>query len=137
VRVHVFRLRKLLGPWIETGPYRLSLDVEFDVARVRGLLTRGAVREAAELYDGPLLPHSEAPGVVRERDALEGWLRHAVMTSDDAEALWAWAQSTSGCDDLAAWKRLLSNLDYQDPRRSLAASRVCSLRDAYAVAGDR
>ena len=135
VRVQVFRLRKLLGPWIDTAPYRLRMDVELDVARVRGLLSRGAVREAAQRYEGPLLPHSEAPGIVRERDALEAWLRHAVMTADDAEALWAWTQSASGRDDLAAWKRLLSNLDYGDPRRSLAASRVVSLRAAYGVAG--
>jgi hypothetical protein len=73
--------------------------------------------------------------VVREREALEAWLRQAVMTSDDAETLWAWALSTSGCDDLAAWKRLLANLDYRDPRRSLAASRVCSLRAVYGTPG--
>ncbi|MCU1677385.1 MAG: diguanylate cyclase, partial [Frankiales bacterium] len=135
VRVQVFRLRKLLGPWIDTAPYRLSMDVESDVEHVRGLLERGAVREAAERYEGPLLPHSEAPGVVRERDALEGWLRQAVMTADDAEALWAWVDSSSGRDDLAAWKRLLANLDYRDPRRSLAASRVFALRAVYSVAG--
>jgi hypothetical protein len=135
VRVQIFRLRRLLGPWIDTGPYRLLMDVESDVARVSRLLERGAVREAAERYEGPLLPHSEAPGIVREREALEGWLRHAVMTSDDAEALWAWVRSSSGCDDLAAWKRLLANLDYRDPRRSLAASRVRLLRAAYSVEG--
>jgi hypothetical protein len=135
VRLQVFRLRKLLGPWIETGPYRLSMDVESDVAHVRGLLDRGAVREAAERYESPLLPDSEAPGIVRHRDALEAWVRHAVMTTDDVEALWAWAGSSSGRDDLAAWKRLLANLDYGDPRRSLAASRVGALRIAYRVAG--
>jgi hypothetical protein len=133
VRLQVFRLRKVLTPWIETSPYRLSMSVESDVARVRALLDRGAVREAAECYEGPLLPHSEAPGLVRDRDALESWLRQAVMTSDDTEALWAWTQSSSGHDDVAAWKRLLANLDYRDPRRSLAASRVGSLRSAYAV----
>jgi hypothetical protein len=130
VRVQVFRLRKLLGPWIDTAPYRLSMDVKSDVARVRGLLDRGRVREAAELYEGPLLPHSEAPGVVRERDTLEGWLRQAVLTADDVDALWAWVGSSSGRDDLAAWTRLLANIDYRDPRRSLAASRVSSLRAA-------
>jgi hypothetical protein len=135
VRVQVFRLRKLLGPWIDTAPYRLSMDVESDVAQVCGLLERGAVREAAEHYEGPLLPHSEAPGVVRERDALDGWLRQAVMTADDAEALWAWARSSSGRDDLGAWRRLLANLDYSDPRRCLAASRVSSLRATYGVEG--
>lgn len=36
-------------------------------------------------------------------------------------------------DDLAAWKRLLANLDYSDPRRSLAASRVRSLRATFGI----
>jgi len=133
VRVQVCRLRKLFGEWIETDPYRLSMDVESDVARVRGLLDRGAVREAAERYAGPLLPHSEAPGVVRERDALERWLRQAIMTSDDGRALWAWVQTPSGADDLLAWKRLLGDLAFADPRRSLAGARVASLRDEVAV----
>jgi hypothetical protein len=135
VRVQVCRLRKLLGPWIENAPYRLTMDVESDVEHVCALLERGGVRQAAERYEAPLLPHSEAPGVVRERDALEGWLRQAVMTADDAEALWAWAHSSSGIDDLGAWKRLLANLDYRDPRRSLAASRVGALRADYGAEG--
>jgi hypothetical protein len=135
VRVQVFRLRKLLAPWIETAPYRLSLDVESDVARVSALLDRGATREAAEHYHGPLLPRSEAPGVARDRDALERWLRHAVMTSEDPDALWAWTRSTSGNDDLAAFKRLLANLDYSDPRRSLAAARAATLRTTYDIPG--
>jgi hypothetical protein len=131
VRVQVFRLRKLLGPWIETEPYRLTVDVESDVARVRGLLARGLVREAAECYPGALLPHSEAPGIARERDALEAWLRQAVLTADDPEALWAWLQCPSGGEDLPAWRRLLANIDYSDPRRSLAAAHVGTLRAAY------
>jgi hypothetical protein len=133
VRVQIFRLRQLIGPWIYSAPYRLRLDVETDVAEVHRLLERGAVREAAERYDGPLLPSSDAPGIVREREALEGWLRQAVMTADDAEALWAWAGTASGREDLAAWKRLLANLDYTDPRRSLAASRLSVLRAQHGV----
>jgi hypothetical protein len=70
---------------------------------------------------------------VRERDALERWIRHAVMTADDREALWAWLQSPAGRDDLPAWKALLQHLDYRDPRRSRAAARVGHLRNAYAV----
>jgi hypothetical protein len=132
-RVEVYRLRKVLGGAIETDPYRLALDVESDIARIRGLLDRGAIREAAARYEGPLLPHSEAPGIVRGRDALEAWLRNAVMTGDDNEALWAWVQCPSGRDDLPAWKRLLADLDFRDPRRSLAAAEVGSLRAALAV----
>jgi hypothetical protein len=134
VRVEVSRLRKLLGPWIDTERYRLTCDVETDTRRLEGLLRAGAVREAAEAYGaGPLLPESEAPGIVRERDRLEGWLRQAVMTTDDPEALWAWAQSPSGAEDLHAWKRLLSRLEFRDPRRSLASSHVARLRRTFAA----
>jgi DNA-binding winged helix-turn-helix (wHTH) protein len=128
VRVEVSRLRKLLGPWIDTERYRLTCDVETDARRIEGLLAAGDVREAAEQYPGPLLPGSEAPGVVRERDHLDGWLRQAVMTSDDPDAVWAWVRCASGEDDLGAWKRLLSQLTFRDPRRSLCASRVTELR---------
>lgn len=132
-RVEVHRLRKLLGAWIDTDPYRLTTDVESDVARVKGLLDRSAVREAVEHYQGALLPHSEAPGVVRERDSLEGWLRQAVMTGDDDDTLWVWLQSASGQDDLGAWKRLLAQVHFRDPRRSLAAAQIRRLRAAYEI----
>jgi hypothetical protein len=130
VRVEVSRLRKLVGPWIDTERYRLTCDVETDARRVEGLLAAGDVREAAEEYAGPLLPGSEAPGVVREREHLDAWLRNAVMTADDADALWAWVHTSGGEDDLGAWKRLLSQLPYRDPRRSLCAARVSELRAA-------
>jgi hypothetical protein len=130
VRVEVSRLRKLLGPWIDTDRYRLTCDLETDVRRIEGLLGGGSVREAAEAYPGPLLPGSEAPGVVRERERLDTWLRQAVMTADDPEALWAWLHTSTGEDDLGAWKRLLTQLEFRDPRRSLCAARVGELRRA-------
>jgi hypothetical protein len=136
-RVEVHRLRKVIEGAIETDPYRLVIDVESDVCRIRALLDRKQVREAAEGYEGPLLPHSEAPGIVREREALDAWLRQAVMTAGDEEALWAWVQCPSGRDDLPAWKRLLAGLDFHDPRRSLAAARVGSLRSEYGIVSIR
>jgi hypothetical protein len=128
VRVEISRMRRRAGDWVDTEPYRLSIDIESDVGRVRGLLDRGAVREAAECYEAPLLPHSDAPGIVREREALDAWVRQAVMTADDVDALWAWVQSPSGTDDLPAWKRLLGQLEFHDVRRSLAASQLAALR---------
>ena len=102
---------------------------------VRALLDRDAVREAAEAYPGPLLPDSVAPGIERARDELEGWLRQAVLTSDDADALWAWVRSPSGDSDLLAWQRLLAALDYTDPRRSLAVARTRALRQELGLGG--
>jgi hypothetical protein len=37
-------------------------------------------------------------------------------------------QSDSGAHDPAAWQRLVANLHFQDPRRSLAAARLAQLR---------
>ena len=128
IRVEVSRLRKLLGDCIEPEHYRLAWTVGSDVAHVCALLHRGEVREAAARYPGPLLPGSEAPGVIREREALEQWLRQSVLTADDQEALWTWLQTDSGMTDRAGWQRLLQSLPFHDPRRSLAATRVGHLR---------
>lgn len=128
IRVEISRLRKLLGDCVETERYRLRVGVSSDVAHVCGLLHRGEVLEAATRYPGPLLPSSIAPGVVAEREALEMWIRQSVMSAGDVEALWAWLQTVNGHRDLPAWQRLLSNLRFQDPRRSLAASRIRVLR---------
>ena len=133
VRVEISRLRKLLGPWIDSERYKLTCAVETDVRYVEGLLNAGRVREAAEHYPGPLLPASEAPGVIREREHLDAWLRTAVMTADDPDALWAWVQTPGGDDDLPAWKRLLAGLPFNDPRRALVAARVRELRRAAAT----
>src|SRR4051795_8693193 len=132
VRVEVSRLRKLLGPWIETDRYRLTCDVETDVRRVEGLLRAGQVREAAEAYPGPLLPDSEAPGIVDAREQLDAWLRQAVMPAGHGASRGAWADGATGTDDLVAWKRLLAALEFRDPRRSRCAARVGELRRSFA-----
>jgi hypothetical protein len=43
----------------------------------------------------------------------------------------------SGGNDLAAWKRLLAEVDFRDPRRSLAASQVSALRASLATSPSR
>ncbi|MEA2301423.1 MAG: hypothetical protein QOE44_1958 [Solirubrobacteraceae bacterium] len=133
VRVEMSRLRKLLPDALEHGGCRLAGPVDSDVEHVRALLGRNAVREAAAAYSGPLLPGSTAPGIERAREELDAWLRQAVITSADAEALWAWVRSSSGSDDLLAWRRLLAALDYTDARRSLVVARMAALRRALEV----
>jgi hypothetical protein len=129
IRVEMSRLRRLVPGALEAGGYRLAGPADSDVRHVRALLDRGAVREAAEAYPGPLLPGSEAPCIERAREELEGWMRQAVITSEDADALWAWVRTTSGDADLLAWRRLLAALHYTDPRRSLAVARTRALRE--------
>jgi hypothetical protein len=128
VRVEMSRLRKLLPGAIEPGGYALTGAVDADVQRVREALGRGAVGEAAAGYPGSLLPTSTAPGVVRAREELDRWLRQAVITSEDPDALWAWVSAPAGAGDLLAWQRLLGTLEYTDARRSLAQARTSELR---------
>jgi DNA-binding SARP family transcriptional activator len=130
VRTGLCRLRKALGPWIYTERSRVKIEIDADFLVVGRLLRSGRVREAARLYTARLLPRSEAPGVVEARDQLDAWVRSAVMTSGDQEALWTWLGSESGADDALAWKRLLAQLDFADPRRSLTISRLGQLRNA-------
>jgi hypothetical protein len=134
-RTALCRLRKDLSPWISSAGNRVRLHLDADFLVVQRLLRAGRPREAAQRYSGALLPRSEAPGVVDARDDLDAWVRSAVMTSGDREALWAWLESASGRDDLPAWKRFLADLDFADPRRPLAASRLARLRVALARIG--
>lgn len=129
VRVEVSRLRKALGPCVGSQEYRLLCPVRSDVGRVRELLRDGHVGSALEAYAGPLLPASDAPGVRRGRDELDGWLRSAVLASDDTELLWWWATGPSGEGDLLAWTRALAGLPFADPRRAQAVAHVARMRD--------
>jgi hypothetical protein len=134
VRVEMSRLRKLLPRAVGAGDYHLTCEVESDVKHVRALLGRGEVGAAAAAYPGPLLPDSSAPGIVRAREELDGWLRQVVITSDDAEALWLWVRTPSGENDLVAWLRLLATLDYSDARRGLVVAHAAHLRASGSVA---
>jgi hypothetical protein len=132
-RTAMCRLRKDLPPWIYSSRNAVELEIDADFLVVQRMLRAGRAREAAQRYTAPLLPRSEAPGVVDARDELDAWVRSAVMTSGDREALWAWLESGSGRDDLPAWKRFLADLDFADPRRPFAASRLARLRNAMTL----
>jgi hypothetical protein len=133
-RAEVSRMRALLGPRIGTDPYRIEVPFESDIDVVRRLLRQGRPAEAAELHGEGVLPRSEAPGVIELRDELERWVRNAVMTSDDPDALWSWVSRPAGAYDLPAWVRFLSAVAYEDGRRPLAAAHVTRLRQGLVPA---
>ena len=134
IRTALCRLRKVFGPWISNERNQVKLQIEADFLGVQRLLCAGRVREAARRYPAPLIPRSEAPGISDVRDELDAWVRSAVMTCGDQEALWAWLRSASGYDDTLAWKSFLADLDFSDPRRPQAVSRLAQLRTALASA---
>jgi len=133
-RVELSRLRRVLPDWLQTEPYRLAAPVESDFGVVQEHLRQGRAPEAAARYPGPLLPRSEAPGIVELQRELDGWIRRAVLAGDDSDALWSWLATSSGAEDLPAWKRFLASVPFDDGRRGLAAVRLERLREIYAPA---
>lgn len=122
VRAEVSRLRRVLGPGaLDSRPYRLSPGwIDSDAADVAALLETD-VAAAVAAYSGPLLPASDAPGVVELRDELHARLRAAVLSSGSVGALRAWVDGP-GREDSSAWVAL-SNLSGLSPaERSSAAS---------------
>lgn len=106
---------------ISRPPYRLELPFQADFLELEAHLRQGRIRAGLELYRGPLLPRSQAPGVVRLRETLEEVLRQAVLTSGDPEALLSLAEQLG--DDPELWEAALATLPKQDPRHSLALAR--------------
>lgn len=121
LRAEMVRLRALLGGnALASRPYRLTCDISSDWAAVSAQLAAGDVAGALRLYRGPLLPHSEAPGVVRQRDDLHGWLRAMILADGRQELLVSWTQSRWGADDLEMWRRQCAVLPATSPLRPRA-----------------
>jgi GAF domain-containing protein len=135
VRAELSRLRRILGTEVlHSRPYRLLIDVEADFVTVTGLLAAGRVADALTAYAGPLLPSSDAPGVVRLRRMVENELRTAVLTSGDARLVQSWVRSPWGTDDLEIWERYAALLPAGSPARSLATLRTRQLASEFGLA---
>lgn len=133
LRAELSRLRHLLGPLLLSRPYRLGSAVDTDAALVAASLGAADVRGALAVYRGPLLPASEAPGVVRLRRRLEDRLRQALLLERDPELLRDWASAAWGEDDLEVWEALLATSSLAE--RASAAARVSALRAEYGLVG--
>ncbi|SDI87685.1 hypothetical protein SAMN05444157_0592 [Frankineae bacterium MT45] len=123
MRAEMTRLRALLGrDVLESRPYRLLAEAGADWQTVRAHLSAGRVREALSLYDGPLLPQSDAPGVIELRDSLERQLRASILSAGQPELMVAWTRSRWGADDLQMWQRQAESLPASSPLRPIAVA---------------
>jgi GAF domain len=128
IRAELSRLRNLLDPLrLDSRPYRLSGEFTTDLADVGEDLAAGRLRRAVATYRGPLLPHSQAPGVVELREDLHAQVRARLLVSDDADALLAFADTPHGHDDLEIWSAALDALPTSSPRRVQVAAHVARL----------
>lgn len=105
VRAELSRLRSLLPKLGLSGrPYRLTTHVATDVDVVRNALVRGDVSAAVTAYPGPILPSSESPEVLAERDALHRDVRAAVLGSSHVPAVLRFANRPCSRDDVLVWR---------------------------------
>jgi hypothetical protein len=135
VRAELSRLRRTLGPeLVDSRPYRLRVELEADFEVITRLLERGRAAEALDAYAGPLLPSSDAPGVVRLRRLVEGQLRAAVLAGADRILMRTWLHAPYGADDLEMWEGYIRLLPPGSPIRPLAEARARQLAVEFGVA---
>ncbi len=124
IRAELSRLRRQLGPVrLRSRPYRLD-GLGTDIGDLRLDLTSGRLRQAVGRYRGPLLPASDAPGVVEIRDAVHRQLRSRLIEAGDPDALLAFADTAYGHHDLEIWAAALRSLPASSPRRAEVAAFV-------------
>lgn len=134
VRAELSRLRRILGPsLLDSRPYRLRGEVSADFLDVTRLLDRGLVADALAAYTGPLLPSSDAPGVVRLRRLVDSRLRTAVLTGGDSWLIQKWLSTAWGSDDLEMWEVHSAGLAPRSPAHLLAEHRVAELSVDYGL----
>lgn len=124
VKSALSKLRRLLP--ISPPPYRIDTVVRVDVLELVRCLSNGDVQGALGLYRGPLLPDSEAPGIVELRHYVEESLRQAVLDSRDPESLIQLATLLE--DDLELWEAAKVSLLPADHRRPLVNARIRRIR---------
>lgn len=128
LRAELSRLRHLLGPLLESRPYRLRRRPATDYDAVTDALGTAGPAAALAAYPGPLLPRSEAPGVARLRRLLENRLRRGLLAQGPPDALESWVCASWGEDDLEMWEAL-----HTARPSSATAARVRELRGAYGL----
>lgn len=119
LKVSVTKLRKFVS--IGSQPYHITMPFYLDAQACEQYLNEGKIRSALELYRGPLLPGSEAPGIVEARNWLEERLRQAALCSGDAEVLYALGEILP---DPEVWEAALMSLAKGDPRVPLVRARL-------------
>ncbi|GIW33348.1 hypothetical protein [Meiothermus sp.] len=128
LRSELCRLRQQ-GLEVQSRPYRLLSPIEADFLQLQEALERNQLYQALALYQGPLLPRSQAPGIELLRHRIEEQLKEAVLQQPDLELLYCLAQQIP--DDLTLWEALLHRLPPQDPRYTAARSWVKRLSAQY------
>jgi len=117
----VSRLRNTIP--LTSRPYKIAVPFRADFLDLMAYLGQGRVRQALNLYRGPLLPASAAPAVVELREHIDESLRQAVLASGDHEAMLELANRTDS-QDLELLEAAASYMSPNDPQSPLLRARI-------------
>lgn len=121
-KAEVSHLRSALGGAVATRKYALTTAASCDAVEVLRALERGDTETAVRHYCGPLLPASEAPGIVAWREHLEVAVREAVLASARPEHALRYGEYAPF--DAEVHEHALGVLGTDDVRRGIAAGRL-------------
>lgn len=122
LKAEISHLRRLLDGGIESRPYRLTLDVDADVAIVLDAVRHGDVEGALRSYSGSLLPHSESPFVFQTRHHVDVALRTELLRQGTPAQLLEF--SSHHPHDLAVLERALTITPADSSLRSDLVARL-------------
>jgi hypothetical protein len=126
VKAELSHLRRALGGAVAARRYRLTEPVDCDAVAVLRALGRGDTAGALRHYTGPLLPQSEAPGIVEHRVCLEVAVRSAVLAAADPGPALRYGELAPY--DAEVHEHALRILPSADARRSIALGRLHAAR---------
>ncbi|WP_027877034.1 hypothetical protein [Meiothermus cerbereus] len=118
-RAEIRRLRRKLP--LQARPYRLATVVWADFLVARERLLQKDLAGALSLYRAPLLPGSEAPGVVELREELWNVLKQALCDLGTPEQIYEMALQEN---DPELWHLAIERLPRADPRWVLSQARL-------------
>jgi hypothetical protein len=122
LKAEVSRLRRMIGGGIAAHRYCLTSPVRCDAAEVLRHLSCGETTAAIDTYRGPLLPDSEAPGIVDWRDRMQVAIREAVLQCEDPDAAITLGERIDNDPEL--YQHALNWLPPADRRTPLVAGRL-------------
>ncbi len=125
IRAEMSRLRRLVGSGLlASRPYRLRRPLDTDLDEVRRHLAEGSYRQAMSVYEGPVLPRSEAPGVVEARDELQAEVCEVLSAKGDPQVLLAWSEHPEWREDPRVLTAALRCVDPNSPRHAVLRGRL-------------
>ncbi|TMR90095.1 GAF domain-containing protein [Nonomuraea basaltis] len=124
LKAEVSHLRRALRGAVSTRRYELTEPIACDAVEVLSLLAAGRGEQAVDVYGGPLLPSSDAPGIRRWREHIEVAVREAVLRSMRPEPALRYGELHPY--DLQIHERALALLPAGDARCGVALARCRS-----------